>query len=113
MRELTNNKNRQIISDQVNLLLIVLIALVAADGVISHFLITERLALEANPLMRKWVGDDIFLALKLGGGFLAAALLWFIHRRLPKVSQVAILISVILYTAIVYWNLLTFLVAAI
>lgn len=113
MREWIHSKPGLILSSQVNLLLIVLIALVAADGVISHFLITERLAVEANPFMRRWVGDDIFLALKLGGGFLAAVLLWFIHRRRPKVSQVAILMSVILYTAIIYWNLLTFLVAAI
>lgn len=107
-----NYKNGQIISDRINLLLMLLIALVAADGVISHFLVIEHLAIEANPFMRRWVGDDIFLVIKLGGGFFAAVLLWFIHRRLPKVSEVAIIISVVLYTAIIYWNLMTLLVAS-
>jgi hypothetical protein len=106
-----DNKNYWLVSSQVNLLLILLIALVAADGVISHYLIVERLAVEANPFMRRWVGDDVFLFIKLGGGFLAAALLFFIHQRLPKLSRAVILSSVVFYTAIIYWNLLTFIVA--
>lgn len=112
MGELPNNNNRQIISDRVNLLLILLVALVAADGVISHFLITQHLAVEANPIMRRWVGENIFLAIKLGGGFFAAVLLWLIHRRLPKISEIAIIASVIFYTAIIYWNLTALLVAS-
>lgn len=111
MRAWSSSKNVSIISDPVNLLLAVLIALVAADGVISHFLITEHLAREANPFMRRWVAEDIFTAIKLGGGFLAAVLLWLIYRRLPRVTWATILGSVIFYTAIIYWNLLTFLAA--
>jgi hypothetical protein len=112
MGALTGNKNGSIFSDRVNLLLIILIALVAADGVISHFLITEHLALEANPLIRRWVAEDFFPVIKLGGGFLAAVLLWLIYRRRPKLSQAVLLSSVIFYTAILYWNLLTFVVVA-
>jgi hypothetical protein len=113
MRALTVNKNISIFSDPVNLLLAVLIALVAADGIISHFLISEHLAREANPFIRRLVTDDIFPLIKLGGGFLCAVLLWLTNRRVKKVSWAAILGSVIFYTAIIYWNLLTFLIATV
>ena len=98
------------VSNLENLLLITLIALVAADGVISHFLISEHLAVEANPFLQTWVGKDDFPLLKLAGGFLAAVLLWLIHRRHPRIGFVSTVIGVIFYTAVILLNLLTFMV---
>ena len=100
------------VSNLENLLLITLIALVAADGVISNYLMAANLAVEANPFMRVWVSKDNFPLLKLAGGFLAAALLWLIHRRHPRIGFISTVICVIFYTAIILWNLLTFVVVA-
>lgn len=99
-------------SNQVNVLLAILISLVTSDGILSNFLINKGLAIEANPVMRGWVGSIDFLAIKLAGGFLAAILLWDFSRRHPKIAFVSAICCVIFYTAIIYWNLITFVVAA-
>ena len=100
-----------LVSDQANLLLMTLIALVVSDGILTNFLINERLATEANPLLRSWAGQDYFPAIKLAGGFVAALLLWSLYRKHPRLSHIVLISGVVLYTIIVYWNLLAFAVA--
>ena len=90
------------------LLLGTLIALVAADGLISKFLVQHGFAREGNPFLQTWIGEDRFLVIKLMGGFLAAFLLWDIYRRNPKLSFISTLCFVILYTFIVFWSLYIF-----
>ena len=90
------------------LLLGTLIALVAADGVISRYLVTGRFGLEGNPFLQTWVGEEKFLVIKLVGALLAALLLWDIHKQNSKLSFVSTLCFVISYTTIVFWNLFVF-----
>ncbi|MFC1964282.1 DUF5658 family protein [Chloroflexota bacterium] len=88
-----------------------LIALVVADGVVSEFLIREGLASEGNPFLQVWIVDDLFLAIKLLGAFLAAILLWNIHKRKPRVAFATTVFCLVSYTVIVGWSLFIFFAA--
>src|SRR3990172_2523131 len=90
-----------LVSNQINLLLFTLITLVVADGVLTNFLINKELAFEANPLMRGLAGQEYFPAIKLAGGFLAAAILWSLSRKHRRLTRVVTISAVFLYTAIV------------
>jgi len=88
-----------------------LTALVVADGLISQFLVRHGLAREGNPLLESLVPQGSFLWIKVAGVLLCVALLWDIYRQWPKLAWVSSLCFVILYTGIVGWNLVMFLVA--
>jgi len=90
---------------QIRLLLGTLVALVVADGLISKFLVTSRFVREGNPFLQIWVSQDIFLVIKLVGAFLAALVLWDIHKHNPKLSLISTSCFVVSYTIIVFWNL--------
>ena len=92
------------------LMLYTLFALVVADGLITQFLVTNGHALEANPFMRTWVGQELFLAIKVSGAFLATLLLWVKYNRYPKLTNIIATVFLTLYTGIVFWNLSVFLV---
>ena len=95
-------------SRKIRLLVCTLVALVVADGLISKFLVSHGFAREGNPLLQIWVGENIFLAIKLLGAFLIAIVLWDIYKHNPKLSYISTLCFVISYTAIVFWNLYAF-----
>ncbi len=80
-------------------------AAIVADGVITRFLVHNSLASEGNPFLSSWVGDDMFLTLKLLGGFLAAVCLWFIYKRYPKLTIYCSSFFLVAYTFIIFWNL--------
>jgi len=82
-----------------------LIALVVADGIISEFLITNGAAHEGNPLLQTWIGDDMFLPIKLLGVFLATVGLSYISRNNARVSLICTTSFVGVYTIVVYWSL--------
>jgi len=89
-------------------LLGVLIGLVVSDGVISRFIVTERLGWEANPFLQTVVGEDMFLAIKVLGVLLCALILWDMYRRWPKLAVISSLCFVVLYSGIVLWNICVF-----
>ena len=91
-------------------LLLTLIALVAADGLISQLLIRHGLGREGNPFLQTFVTEGNFLPIKLGGALLAALILWDIHRTRPRVAMISTLLFVFVYAGIVLWNLGVFLV---
>jgi len=95
----------------VSVLLGTLISLVVADGIVSEFLIREGLAREGNPFLQAWIVDDMFLAIKLLGAFLAAMLLWYMHKRRPKIAFATTVFFIVCYTIIVGWSLLIFFMA--
>jgi hypothetical protein len=99
-----NIKNRTM-----RLMLYTLFALIVADGLITQFLVTNGHALEANPFLRAWVGQDSFLAIKVSGAFLATLLLWIKYHRCPKLVNIIVSVFLTLYTGIVFWNLSVFL----
>ena len=96
---------------RLRLLLYTLIGLVVADGLITEFLVKNRLASEGNPFLERWVGGDHFLMLKTAGVILAALILWDIGRRYPKLATLSTSSCVVVYTVIVYWNILVYFIA--
>ncbi len=89
-------------------LLIVLVALVVADGIITRTLIIHGLAQESNPFLTAWVNSDLLLVIKLAGAGLASAILWLIAKRKPRVSLTITCVFVAFYTVILFWNLLVY-----
>ena len=88
-----------------------MIGLVVADGLITEFLIKNRFAREGNPFLERWVGGDHFLFLKTVGVILATLILWDIGKRYTKLATVATSSCVVIYTVIVYRNVLVYFLA--
>ena len=95
---------------QIKYLLGILFALVVADGILSNFLITEGLGREWNPFLQTLVGEESFLLIKVTGALLSILIFWDIYKKWPRVAINSVICVVILYTGIVYWNILAFLV---
>lgn len=93
-------------SYQIRILLGALLAAVVADGVITKYLVLNGFADEGNPFLHFWVGEDVFLTIKLLGGLLATLYLWSIYRRHPKLSIGFSSFFLTVYTFIVFWNVL-------
>lgn len=98
---------------RMKLLLATLLALIAADGVITNFLVGNNLASELNPLMQGLVGGNGLILVKAVGAMLGIAVLWHLYKRRPQLAMNSCLIFVVLYTGIVYWNVAMFLVATV
>ena len=96
---------------QMRLLIGTLFALVVSDGLISRFLVTNGLAREGNPFLQIWIGQDIFLLIKVAAAFLVALILWDMYKHHPRLSFISTLCFVISYTIIVFWSLVVFLIA--
>ncbi len=84
-------------------LLVVIVALSAADALASQSLIALGLGYEGNPFLRILSGGGVLLV-KVAGAALAALFLWDIHRRQPRVALTAAGLMVAFLTLIVYWN---------
>jgi len=89
-------------------LLAAMFSLVVADGLITDFLIQNGLAFEGNPLLRPIVDGPAFLPVKIAGGMAAALILWHIYRRKPRFAMVGSMWMVVLYIAVVSWNVFAF-----
>ena len=97
-------------SRAIRLMLYTLFGLIAADGLLTNFLVTNGHALEANPFLQTWVGQELFLAIKVSGAFLVTLLLWIKYNKKPKLIYAATTIFLVFYTSIVFWNLYVFLI---
>ena len=86
-------------------LLGLLAGLVISDGLLTYFLVENGLAREGNPFLLPIVGGDTFLVLKVVSAILAVLILWDIYRRFPRVALVSTSCFVMVYGAIVFWNL--------
>jgi len=93
-------------SYQIRILLGSLVAAIVADGVITKFLVHNGFAVEGNPFLHFWVGEDVFLTIKLLGGLLAALYLWGVYKRHPRLSIWCSSSFLTAYTFIIFWNLL-------
>ncbi|MFP3879977.1 MAG: DUF5658 family protein [Dehalococcoidia bacterium] len=92
--------------------LYVLFGVIVADGLLTQFLVTNGYGLEANPLLAPLVGGDSFLAIKVSAAFLATLFLWIKYNARPRLVYRTAVVALGLYTTIVYWNLLAFLLTA-
>jgi hypothetical protein len=90
-------------------MLYTLFGLIVADGLITEFLVTGGLALEKNPLLQAWVGQDSFLILKASGAFLVTVFIWIRYEANPKLMFAITTAALTLYTTIILWNILVFL----
>ena len=90
-----------------------LFAVVVADGIFSDYLVTQGLGREWNPIAQVLMSQGNLITFKLLGALLAVFILWDIQKKRPKVAMLATLCAVTLYTGILYWNLLAFVIAQI
>jgi len=88
--------------------LYVLFGVIAADGLLSQFLVTSGYGLESNPLLISLVGGESFLAIKISAAFLATLLLWIKYNTRPKLVYTISVVALGFYTIIVYWNLFVY-----
>jgi len=91
------------------LALYTLFSLIVADGLLTRFLVTNGHALEVNPFLQAWVGQELFLAIKVSGAFLATLFLWIKYNAKPKLIYRITVVFLAFYTSIVFWNLFVFL----
>ncbi len=102
-------KHFSVKSHKMRLTLYALFGVITADGLLTNFLVTSGYALEVNPFLQVWVGQDIFLAIKVSGAFLVTLLLWIKYNRKPKLIYGVTIVFLAFYTGIIFWNLFVFL----
>jgi hypothetical protein len=90
-------------------MLYTLFGLIVADGLITRFLVSGGHGLEANPFLQFWAADDMFLAIKVSGAFLATLMLWLRYNAVPRLVFGIAAFFLVFYTCIVFWNLLVYL----
>ncbi|MFC2063166.1 DUF5658 family protein [Chloroflexota bacterium] len=113
MNNKLSNFSRDIIRTKIKLLLGVLFALVVADGVVSHYLVAQSFGIEWNPIARILLGEgNLFIITKILGALLASLFLWRIHKKHPKLATVTTIGAVVIYTGVIYWNLLVYLMVS-
>jgi hypothetical protein len=91
------------------LMLYTLFSLIVADGLITQFLVTNGQAIEGNLFLQAWVGQEMFLAIKVSGAFLITLFLWMKYNAKPKLIYIFTAIVLAFYTSIVFWNVSVFL----
>jgi len=100
-------------ADNLKYLIICLALLVIADGILTQFLTTQGLGIEANPFLNTVVGESKFMLIKISGALLVSLLLWDMYRLKPKVAIISSTVAVVAYTVIVYWNISIFFITQI
>jgi hypothetical protein len=92
--------------------LYVLFGIIVADGLLTQFLVAGGYGMEANPLLAPLVGGESFLAIKVSAAFLVTLFLWIKYNARPRLVYTVAVAALGVYTTIVYWNLLAFLLSA-
>jgi hypothetical protein len=98
---------------RIEYLLGALLSLVAADGIISQFLIEEGLGYEGNPLLKTLATDSNFLIIKICGAIICVLILWNLAKRKQKLVLIFSTVVVSLYTAILFWNISIYIIAVV
>ena len=71
---------------QMRYMLYTLFALVVADGILSDFLIMQKLGREWNPFLKNLVGSQQFLLIKACGALLVIVIMWEIYKKQPRIA---------------------------
>ena len=95
---------------RVEYLLGTLLSLVVADGLISQFLIKSGTGQEGNPFLKVLVAESNFLIVKMCGAIICVLILWNMAKRLPRLIFMVSSCLVALYTIILFWNIVVFLI---
>lgn len=85
-------------------LLLVLVAFVILDGIITEFLVGGGKAWEANAFLAPLIGGVGFMLLKVFGALFCALVLWDVYTRQRKLAFTITWVAVIGYGVIVLWN---------
>jgi hypothetical protein len=86
-------------------LLWLLCCLVVADAVISNFIVRSGFGTEGNPFIQSIVGQTSFIFLKLSAAFFSSLILWQVFSHHRRIGLASIILFVMLFTAILWWNL--------
>lgn len=105
--------NRYPTAREMVLLISLLVALIISDGMITQSLISSGLAREVNPFLVNLVSERNFMPIKVAGGLTCALILWDLYKKRPRLALISGLGSILVYTGIVLWNSLGFLVVQI
>jgi len=97
-------------SRNIRFVLYTLFGVIVADGLLTKFLVTNGHALEVNPFLQAWVGQDLFLTIKVSGAFLVTLFLWIKYNKSPRLTYILATAFLAFYTSIVFWNLYVFLI---
>ena len=85
-------------------LLVMFVFAMVLDTFATQFMVTRGFVQEGNPAMALLISDGRFVAFKLTGTLLCAGLLWMVHRRFPRLSLSGVLGSLLVCSAILFWN---------
>jgi len=85
--------------------LLLLIALVVADGLITEFLINYKISTEANPFLHKILETGNLIPVKVAGAILCALILAHISKSQPKLAAITVWCFIAFYAVVVYWNI--------
>jgi hypothetical protein len=88
------------------LLLTLMVVLVVADGMVTRFVIKNRLGAEGNVFLQDWVQSDSILILKLVGSSLAALILWRLYLKSHKMGWILTSFFASAYLLIIIWNII-------
>ena len=91
------------------ILLAIMAGLEITDGVFTNFAAGNGMVSEGNSLMKALVMSGDFLWLKITGALLCAAALWLLYRRFPGTARRVTSAVIVMYTAIMVWNVSIFL----
>jgi len=86
-------------------LIVLLAALVIADGLVTEFMVGNGFGREGNPFLEGFVGEKAFIILKIAGALLVALLLWDMYKRWPKLAVIGASGMAFCYSGLVLWNL--------
>jgi hypothetical protein len=93
-------------------LLLLLIAAVIADGLITEFLVNYGIGKELNPFLQNVLADGNLILIKIIGALLSALILEGIYRRQPKMAMVTTYFFIAVYGGIIYWNIIAMIMGA-
>jgi len=90
---------------QARYLLWLLCSLIVADAIISNFIVRSGVGTEGNPFIQSIVGQTSFVFLKLSAALFSSLILWKVFKQHRRLGLASIILFVMLFTAILWWNL--------
>ena len=90
---------------QARYLLCLLCSLVVADAIISNFIVRSEVGIEGNPFIQSIVGQTSFVFLKLSAALYSSLILWRVFKQHRRLGLASIILFVMVFTAILWWNL--------
>ena len=91
-----------------NFCLLLLAQFQAWDGIITQVFVKNGIVKEGNRFVMSLVDSGDFLWLKAIGLIVVIAILWVLHKRLPRFAMLATSCLAVFYLGVISWNFLVF-----